>query len=71
MKKNAQETTQHHKFAPLFKTETSRIKTMGKEQIVVTCHVARPDLLRQQPYQPFYETTKYRQRTEHTRYVTE
>jgi len=43
---NAQETTQHCRLVPLFKIETSGMKRRAKQLNVVTCHVARPDLLR-------------------------
>ena len=42
----AQETTQHYRFAPLFKTLASGMKIRAEERTVVTCHVARPHLLR-------------------------
>jgi len=44
--KNAQETANHYRFAPLLKTEASGMKRRGDVLTVVTCHVARPDLLR-------------------------
>jgi hypothetical protein len=44
--KNAQETTQYYRFAPLFKTEASGMKRRAEERTVVTCHVACPELLR-------------------------
>ena len=46
-----------------------RFKEKEKRVVVVTCHVARPDLLRSLPYHPFDATVKYRQRTEHGRNV--
>jgi len=45
-------------------------KKNRKERSVVTCHVARADLLRPYPYHPFNSTAKYQQRTEQARNVT-
>jgi hypothetical protein len=42
---NAQQTSQHCRFAPHFKTEASGMKR-AEEPKVLSCHVARPDLLR-------------------------
>jgi len=44
---NAQQTAQHYRFAPLFKTEASGMKRRAEEQTEVMCHVARPHLLSQ------------------------
>jgi hypothetical protein len=44
--KNAQETAQHYRFAPLFKTDGTGTNRREEERTVVKCHVARPDLLR-------------------------
>ena len=44
--KNAQETTQHYRLAPLFKTEASGMKRRAEERTVVICHAAHPHLLR-------------------------
>jgi len=46
------------------------LKEKRKERTVVTCHVARPDLLGTLPYNPFDATAKYRQHTEQARNVT-
>jgi len=43
---NAQETTPHYRLGPLFKTEAPGMKRRAEERTVVTCHVARPQLLR-------------------------
>jgi hypothetical protein len=67
---NAQETTQHYRFAPLFKTEAPGMNRRAEKRTMVTCHVARPDLLRPKPYHPFDATAKYRQHTEQVRNVT-
>jgi len=39
-------TAQHYRLTPLFKTEASGMETRWEERSVVTCHMARPDLLR-------------------------
>jgi hypothetical protein len=43
---NPQETAKHYRFAPLFKIEASGKKRRGEMRTVVTCHIARSDLLR-------------------------
>ena len=43
--KNAKEIARHYRFAPLFKTEASGVKRRTEERAVMTCHVARLDLL--------------------------
>jgi predicted glycoside hydrolase/deacetylase ChbG (UPF0249 family) len=43
---NAQETTQHYRFAPFYKTEASGVKRRAEERTVVMFHVAHPYLLR-------------------------
>jgi len=43
---NAQETTEHYRFTPLFKTQASGMERRREEQTVVTRHVAHLDLLR-------------------------
>jgi hypothetical protein len=67
---NTQQTTQHYRLPQLFKTEASGMKRRAEERTVVTCQVARPDLLRSQQYRPFDATAKYRQHIEQARYVT-
>jgi len=44
-------------------------KKKRKERRVLTCHVARPDLLRPIPYHSFDTTAKYQQHTEQARNV--
>jgi hypothetical protein len=43
---NTQESAQHYRFTLLFKTEASGMKRRAEERMVVTSHVACPDLLR-------------------------